>query len=300
MLAAAGVALALAPGAPQIRLDPHTALALFIAPVLVDAAYDFPLGDIRRLWRPLFALARGGGSAQRGRRCMAGRGPRRAAALRGAGSGRDRGPAPNAAAATAVLSSVRMPAPLGHSAQGREPAQRRLRLVAVHGRHLVPPSQRARCDHGGPARARRARRCLAGDRAGAGAAPYHAVRHGNPWRQHLRVCRLLRRLDPGRAARRIGGPLRGRLRHDHRALRGPHDAATRAHPEFRRLGCRRLPAQCARLPADGLPGAGDRHRHGPGAARRGRGVRRRRGGLRDRGADGLGSRLQYDRASLPG
>ena len=45
------------PGAPQIDLDPHTALALFIAPVLVDAAYDFPVGTVRRLWRPLFALA---------------------------------------------------------------------------------------------------------------------------------------------------------------------------------------------------------------------------------------------------
>lgn len=57
MLAAAGVGLALIPGAPQIMLDPHTALALFIAPTLVDAAFDFPIGAIRRLWRPLFALA---------------------------------------------------------------------------------------------------------------------------------------------------------------------------------------------------------------------------------------------------
>ena len=57
MLAAAGVALALVPGAPQIALDPHTALALFIAPALVDAAFDFPVGAVWRLWRPLFALA---------------------------------------------------------------------------------------------------------------------------------------------------------------------------------------------------------------------------------------------------
>jgi NhaP-type Na+/H+ or K+/H+ antiporter len=57
MLAAAGVGLGLIPGAPQIMLDPHTALALFIAPVLVDAAFDFPVGAVRRLWRPLFALA---------------------------------------------------------------------------------------------------------------------------------------------------------------------------------------------------------------------------------------------------
>lgn len=57
MLAAAGVGLALLPGAPPIDLDTHTALALFIAPVLVDAAFDFPLGAIRRYWRPLVALA---------------------------------------------------------------------------------------------------------------------------------------------------------------------------------------------------------------------------------------------------
>jgi NhaP-type Na+/H+ or K+/H+ antiporter len=57
MLAGAGVILGLVPGTPKIDLDPHTALALFIAPVLVDAAYDFPIGTVRRLWRPLFALA---------------------------------------------------------------------------------------------------------------------------------------------------------------------------------------------------------------------------------------------------
>jgi CPA1 family monovalent cation:H+ antiporter len=57
MLAAAGAVLALVPGVPSIGLDPHTALALFIAPALVDAAFDFPIGAVWRLWRPLFALA---------------------------------------------------------------------------------------------------------------------------------------------------------------------------------------------------------------------------------------------------
>jgi NhaP-type Na+/H+ or K+/H+ antiporter len=57
LLAAAGVGLALIPGAPKIALDPHIALALFIAPALVDAAFDFPVGAVWRLWRPLFALA---------------------------------------------------------------------------------------------------------------------------------------------------------------------------------------------------------------------------------------------------
>ncbi len=57
LLAAAGVALAWLPGAPTIALDPHTALALFIAPILIDAAFDFPVGTVMRLWRPLTALA---------------------------------------------------------------------------------------------------------------------------------------------------------------------------------------------------------------------------------------------------
>jgi NhaP-type Na+/H+ or K+/H+ antiporter len=57
MLAAAGVGLAMIPGAPRIAIDPHMALALFIAPVLVDAAFDFPAVAARKLWRPLFTLA---------------------------------------------------------------------------------------------------------------------------------------------------------------------------------------------------------------------------------------------------
>jgi Na+/H+ antiporter len=57
LLAAAGVGLAMIPGAPRIMIDPHMALALFIAPVLVDAAFDFPAVAVRRLWRPLFTLA---------------------------------------------------------------------------------------------------------------------------------------------------------------------------------------------------------------------------------------------------
>ena len=57
MLAAAGVVVALIPGSPEIPLKPSTCLALFIAPALVDAAYDFPPGAMRRLLAPLFTLA---------------------------------------------------------------------------------------------------------------------------------------------------------------------------------------------------------------------------------------------------
>jgi NhaP-type Na+/H+ or K+/H+ antiporter len=57
MLAAAGVGVAALPGAPNIPIAPETALALFIAPVLVDAAYDYPLGAARKLVVPLTVYA---------------------------------------------------------------------------------------------------------------------------------------------------------------------------------------------------------------------------------------------------
>ncbi|WP_454714712.1 cation:proton antiporter [Caulobacter segnis] len=108
MLAAAGVCLALVPGAPKISIEPHTALALFLAPALVDAAFDFPLADIRKLWRPLFALvvvavALSAGAVAWLGVAMAGL-PIAAAVALGAIVA-----PPDAAAATAVLSSVRMP-----------------------------------------------------------------------------------------------------------------------------------------------------------------------------------------------
>jgi monovalent cation/hydrogen antiporter len=61
MLAVAGAAVAFVPGAPTIRIDidPETTLALFIAPVLLDAAYDFPIITASALWRPLVVLAAG-------------------------------------------------------------------------------------------------------------------------------------------------------------------------------------------------------------------------------------------------
>ena len=57
MLAAAGIIVALIPGTPAIAIEPHTALALFIAPILIDAAFDFPLGAARALLEPLLVYA---------------------------------------------------------------------------------------------------------------------------------------------------------------------------------------------------------------------------------------------------
>jgi monovalent cation/hydrogen antiporter len=48
LLAIGGAALALIPGTPRVMLDPRLALALFVAPVLLDAAFDTSLRDLRR------------------------------------------------------------------------------------------------------------------------------------------------------------------------------------------------------------------------------------------------------------
>src|SRR5689334_19028690 len=59
LVALAGAALALIPGVPSLVLDPELALALFVAPVLVDAAFDASPRDLRRNWRQVASLALG-------------------------------------------------------------------------------------------------------------------------------------------------------------------------------------------------------------------------------------------------
>jgi Na+/H+ antiporter len=59
LVALAGAGLALIPGTPTLVLDPELALALFVAPVLVDAAFDASARDMRVNWRPIASLALG-------------------------------------------------------------------------------------------------------------------------------------------------------------------------------------------------------------------------------------------------
>jgi monovalent cation/hydrogen antiporter len=56
LLALGGVALALIPGLPDFTLPPDVILALFVAPVLLDAAYDMSLRDLKRSWKPVLSL----------------------------------------------------------------------------------------------------------------------------------------------------------------------------------------------------------------------------------------------------
>lgn len=56
LLALGGAVVALIPGVPPLALPPELILALFVAPILLDAAYDTSLRDLRENWRPVSSL----------------------------------------------------------------------------------------------------------------------------------------------------------------------------------------------------------------------------------------------------
>ena len=55
-LAVGGALLAFLPGAPTFSVPPELVLALFVAPVLLDAAYDTSLRDLKDNWAPVIGL----------------------------------------------------------------------------------------------------------------------------------------------------------------------------------------------------------------------------------------------------
>ena len=55
-LALGGALLAFVPGTPSLTVPPELALALFLAPVLLDAAYDASPRDLKDNWAPLAGL----------------------------------------------------------------------------------------------------------------------------------------------------------------------------------------------------------------------------------------------------
>src|ERR1700704_6118136 len=57
LLAIAGAGLAFLPFAPSIRIEPDLALALFVAPALLDAAFDTSPRELRRNAVPIASLA---------------------------------------------------------------------------------------------------------------------------------------------------------------------------------------------------------------------------------------------------
>ena len=55
-LALGGATLAFVPGAPSFTVPPELALALFVAPILLDAAYDASPRDLKDNWAPVTGL----------------------------------------------------------------------------------------------------------------------------------------------------------------------------------------------------------------------------------------------------
>jgi CPA1 family monovalent cation:H+ antiporter len=107
-LALGGAVLAFIPGAPRIVLEPDLALALFVAPVLLDAAYDTSPRDLRDNWLPVTCLVLVAVGLTTGAVALVAHGltgmPWAAAIALGAILA-----PPDAAAATAVLRQVRLP-----------------------------------------------------------------------------------------------------------------------------------------------------------------------------------------------
>ena len=57
LLAIAGASVALLPIDYRLAIDPQLVLALFVAPILLDAAFDTSVRDLKRHWRPVLSLA---------------------------------------------------------------------------------------------------------------------------------------------------------------------------------------------------------------------------------------------------
>src|SRR5271156_5896171 len=57
LLALAGGCVAVLPFAPHLSIEPRLALALFVAPAVMDTAFDMPPREMLRIWLPLTSLA---------------------------------------------------------------------------------------------------------------------------------------------------------------------------------------------------------------------------------------------------
>lgn len=57
LLALAGGCVAALPFAPRLNIDPRLALALFVAPAVLDTAFEMPPREMLRNWLPLLSLA---------------------------------------------------------------------------------------------------------------------------------------------------------------------------------------------------------------------------------------------------
>ena len=237
-LAVGGAILAFVPGAPTFTVAPELALALFVAPVLLDAAYDASPRDLRDNWAPVTGLVVVAVGLTTIAVAVVAR-----ALMPGYAHGRRRSRSapwspPDAAAATAVLRQLRPPHRILTILEGESLLNDasalliyRLAVGAVAASGFLDRSGRADLPvRGGRQRDRRsgARLALpAVDRSRAG----RADRHHSSVRHHVR------RLDPGRPDRAVRCADDGVLRH----YRGADGA--RAHA---RRGSASRPTRCGR------------------------------------------------------
>ena len=141
-LALGGIGIAFLPNAPEWTLEPELALALFVAPVLLDAAFDTSLRDLRDNWLPVATLVLVAVGATTAAVAIVAQWlvpdmPWAAAIALGAIVA-----PPDAAAATAVLRSVQAAVSDSENSRRRKPAQRRQRAADLSRRR-----RRARWRH---------------------------------------------------------------------------------------------------------------------------------------------------------
>jgi hypothetical protein len=163
MVALAGASLALVPGTSTLVLDPELALALFVAPVLLDAGFDASLRDLRVNWRSVVGLAIGAVTftvvvVAVVARALVPEMPWPVAVALGAIVA-----PPDAAAATAVLRQLRPPHRLLVILEGESLFNDASALVIYRGRSLRPQPPRVHSRRvpaqGDPRPDRRAHRC---------------------------------------------------------------------------------------------------------------------------------------------
>ena len=257
-LAIVGVLLAFVPQGPAWTLEPDLALALFVAPVLIDAAYDTSLRDLRDNWLPVSTLV-----------CVAVSLTTAAVAVfvhwllpdmpwaAAIALGAIVAP-PDAAAATAILRQVGLPYRILKILEGESLLNDASALL------IYRVAVGAAVD-----RAFQMERICAGDLTGAGGKPGRrlslrpdfdvgdAADHGHAEFDHHAIRGHLHGLDRRRAHRPFRNPDHRRLCHHHRADAPGANAGTAARAGLRGVGYRRLCPERVGVHADRPAAAAD-------------------------------------------
>ena len=259
MLAGAGVIVAMIPKAPSFSIDPSTCLALFIAPAVVDAAFDFPPDATRRFIAPLVTYAVIAVVLTTAVVAWISWAVLRLPLAAGIALGAVVSP-PDAAAATAVLTKI-FPASRNRGRTGRrESLQRCNRLASLWRRFNGSPTWRAFFSDRFAPRVRSTRRPAIRNSQRVSLRPRqpHGERHfgrrSAPVRD--RLCYVDHRGPPGS----VGRTLRDRVRHDPGKQVGPGGfGCPDAGSIVCRMECRCFYSECCCVSSDGHAGEIDRN-----------------------------------------